>query len=83
MGKFSYVLDSKTYVVKPDYDLSFYKKTGISYQIIELIHELIKIKKDCFEWFKEINNFKEYHEWLEHDDNLYTILVLPFPIFSS
>lgn len=82
MGKFSYILDSKTYVVKPDYDLSFYKKTGISYQIIELIHELIKIKKDCLEWFKEMNKYKnynewlkkDYREWLEYDDNLYTIL---------
>ena len=74
MGKFSYILDSKIYVVKPDYDLSFYKKTGISYQILELIHELIKIKGEFYQWFKEINNFKEYHDWLEYDDNLYTIL---------
>jgi hypothetical protein len=74
MDKFSYVLDSKKYIIKPDYDLSFYKKTGISYQILELIHELIKIKSEFFQWFKEINNFKDYREWLEHDDNLYTIL---------
>jgi len=74
MGKFSYILDSKNYIIKPDYDLSFYKITGISYQIVELIHELIKIKSEFFQWFKEINDFKEYHEWLEHDDKLYKIL---------
>jgi len=41
-GKFSIIHDSTNYVVKPDHRLDFYNVTGVSYQIVELIHELIK-----------------------------------------
>ena len=58
-GKFSLIFDDKNYIVKPDHNMSFYNRTGISYQIIELIHVLIKIKdKEC----------------LKYDDYLYTLL---------
>jgi hypothetical protein len=69
--KFSRIYNENNYIVKPDHTLSFYKITGISYQIIELIHELIKLKnKDSIE-----NTFiKDYKECLQYDDNLYTIL---------
>tara|TARA_B110001469_G_C9597331_1_gene296659 strand:+ start:62 stop:505 length:444 start_codon:yes stop_codon:yes gene_type:complete len=69
--KFSLIYNENDYIVKPDHKLSFYKITGISYQIIELIHELIKLKnKDSIE-----NTFIiDYKEWLQYDDNLYTIL---------
>ena len=67
--KFSYILNSTKYVIKKDYDLSFYDRTGISYQIIELIHHLIKIKNEPL-----IKNNKEYKEWLNYDDKLYSQL---------
>lgn len=69
-GKFSYVLDSKSYIVKLDFKLDYYNYTGISYQIIGLIHELIKIKSEQFK------NNEEYKEWLNYDDTLYKILSL-------
>src|SRR6056300_345827 len=43
IGKFSYVFDNTKYVIKPDHRTNFYKLTGVSYQVIELIHELIRI----------------------------------------
>ena len=69
--KFSLIYNENDYIVKPDHRLVFYNRTGISYQIIELIHELIKLKnKDSIE-----NTFiKDYKGWLHYDDNLYTIL---------
>lgn len=68
-NKFSYIFNSTKYVIKKDYDLSFYDRTGISYQIIELIHHLIKIKNEPL-----IKNNKEYKEWLNYDDKLYSQL---------
>jgi len=69
--KFSIIHNNSEYIVKPDHRLIFYNRTGISYQIMELIHELIKLKnKDSIE-----NTFiKDYKGWLHYDDNLYTIL---------
>jgi len=69
MGKFSVIHDSKLYVIKKDFKLDYYKYTGISYQIIELIHELIKLKND-----KYITKDEGYEYWLKHDDKLYSIL---------
>tara|TARA_Y100000389_G_C17390986_1_gene479854 strand:- start:29 stop:466 length:438 start_codon:yes stop_codon:yes gene_type:complete len=66
--KFSYVLNSKNYIIKTDFKLDYYKYTGISYQIIELIHELIKLKND--KYIKD----QEYKSWLDYDDKLYSIL---------
>jgi len=68
--KFSYIFDVNRYVVKNDFDLTYYKYTGISYQIVELIHDLIRNKK-------KYNN--EYYDkfskmWIDYDDNLYFIL---------
>lgn len=68
--KFSYIFDSKKYIIKPDYRLQFYKMTGISYQVLELIYELIRIKNEN-SWDFEINN---KDEWVKHDDKLYSIL---------
>ena len=44
--------------------------TGISYQVIELIYELIQIRNEK-SWDFELDN-KE--EWIKHDDKLYTEL---------
>ena len=60
MNKFSYVLDSQTYVIRQDHKLDFYKLTGISYQIIDLIHELIELKGDF--------SHASYKKILYHDD---------------
>ena len=68
--KFSYVLDSEKYIVKPDHRLYFYHMTGISYQVLELIYELIKILNES-SWDFEIDD-KE--DWLKHDDLLYSEL---------
>jgi len=68
--KFSYVLDSEEYIVKPDHRLSFYHMTGISYQVLELLYELIKILNES-SWDFEIDD-KE--DWLKHDDLLYSEL---------
>ena len=69
-GKFSQVFDKYKYIVKPDHRLNFYKMTGISYQVIELIYELIQIRNEK-SWDFEIDN-KE--EWVKHDDKLYSEL---------
>ena len=70
-NKFSYIHNEVNYIIKPDHNITFYNRTGISYQIIELIHELIKLKNDDL-----IANtlIKDYKEWLNKDDVLYTIL---------
>jgi len=68
--KFSYIFDINQYVVKPDHNLIFYKLTGISYQIVELIHELIKINLIC----SENTHIEDYKFWLKYHDNLYCLL---------
>lgn len=66
IGKFSQILDGKKYIIKPDHRLEFFKRTGISYQIIELLHGLILLKSDD----SIIDNI-DYEYWLYHDDNIY------------
>lgn len=68
--KFSYIFNDKEYVVKPDHNFIFYKLTGISYQIVELIHELIKINKHNTETLFIWN----HKYWLNKDDKLYCLL---------
>ena len=65
--KFSYVLDSKEYIIKPDHRMNFYHMTGISYQVLELIYELIRISNEK-SWDFEIDDKKER---LKYDDKLY------------
>ncbi len=69
-GKFSYIHDKEKYIVKPDHRIYFYQMTGISYQVIELIYELIRIRNEN-SWDFEMINKKE---WLKHDDALYSFL---------
>lgn len=68
-GKFSFIHDSTNYIIKDDYRLTFYQITGISYQIICLLHELIKLKNEKF-----ITQDEGYEYWLKYDDNLYSLL---------
>jgi len=70
VGKFSYVHDGLNYIVKIDHRLNFYKKTSVSYQIVELIHELIRINHE-HSWDFEIDSKKD---WLSYDDSLYSEL---------
>ena len=68
-GKFSYIHDSHIYLLKTDFKLDYYNYTGISYQIIELIHELIKLKND-----KYLTKDEGYEFCLNYDDKLYSLL---------
>ena len=69
-GKFSYIFDNKNYIIKRDHRLHFYKLTGISYQVLELLYELIRINNDnSFDI-----NIDDKKEWLKYDDILYSEL---------
>ena len=59
VGKFSIIHDENNYIVKKDHKPIFYNITGVSYQVVELIHELIRIYNK---------------EWLQYDDILYSKL---------
>lgn len=67
-NKFSYVLDVGTtnqeFNIKRDHRLEFFNRTGISYQIVALLHELILLRTGF------VGNSYEY--WLNHDDLLYS-----------
>ena len=67
-GKFSIIHDSINYVVKPDHRLDFYNATGVSYQIVELIHEIIKRN------FIQADRSCHYKKFLKEDDKLYSQL---------
>lgn len=69
-GKFSQVFDEYKYIVKRDHRLNFYQMTGISYQVVELIYELIRILHEN-SWDFEIDEKKD---WLRYDDALYSEL---------
>lgn len=69
-GKYSYVFDNRDYVIKIDHRLNFYQMTGISYQIVDLIHELIRINHEKA-WDFQIDNKKD---WIKYDDELYSNL---------
>ena len=58
-------------IVKPDHLFTFYNLTSISYQVVDFIHELIKLKNsDALE-----NTFiVDYKEWLHDDDTLFSTL---------
>ena len=58
-------------IVKPDHLFTFYNLTGISHQVVDFIHDLIKLKNtDALE-----NTFiVDYKEWLNDDDTLFSSL---------
>ena len=69
-GKFSYIFNDMEYIVKKDHLPIFYNRTGISYQLIELLHELIKLNR-----VDSVNSrIEDYKEWIEHDDKLFSFL---------
>ena len=69
-GQYSLIWDDSNYKVKKDHKPIFYNLTGISYQIIELLHELIKLNRID----SENSRIEDYKEWIEHDDKLYSFL---------
>ena len=70
-NKFSYIFNDESYVIKNDFKLDFFNYTGISYQIIELIHGLIKNRTELVTViYDEITG----KSWLEYEDKLYSIL---------
>ena len=58
----SFILNVNIFTVKKDVNPRFYNITGISYQIINMIHQLVKI-------FKTNDN-----RWLKYQDKLFSIL---------
>ncbi len=75
-GKFSYIFDDSKYIIKKDHRIYFYQMTGISYQIVELIHELIRILNDNSydENFEYMLLPEDKKRWLRNDDKLYSEL---------
>ncbi len=69
-GKYSYVFDNRDYIIKRDHRMDFYNMTGISYQVVELIYELIRINHENA-WDFDVDDKKE---WLKEDDSLYSEL---------
>ena len=69
-GRYSLIWDASTYKVKIDYNPMFYNLTGISYQIIELLHELIKINRID----SENSRIEDYKYWLTYNDKLFSFL---------
>ena len=73
-NKFSYIFNDGRSVVHIDHKMDFYNLTGISYQIVELIHELIKIKNDDEIYFRDLDGLKTQDEWIKSDDLLFSKL---------
>ena len=69
-GKYSLIWDDSNYKVKKDHNPIFYNLTGISYQIIELLHELIKINRVD----SENSRIEDYKYWLTYNDKLFSFL---------
>ena len=69
-GRYSLIWDASTYTVKRDHNPMFYNLTGISYQIIELLHELIKINRVD----SENSRIEDYKYWLTYNDKLFSFL---------
>jgi len=72
-GKFSYIFDDSEYIIKRDHRIYFYQMTGISYQVLELIYELIRILNEN-SYDEDFEEFKDKKDWLKRDDGLYSEL---------
>ena len=73
IDKFSYILDITNYIVKVDMSPKFFNLTGISYQVVELVHELIKLKNE-YRLHDIRYNSDSYITMLKQDDRLYSFL---------
>lgn len=74
---YSFIVDSKKYVYEGDRNLSYFNKTGISYQSRELLLETIK--NDEINWSGDINKYidnlsENSKYWRMYNDKLYSTL---------
>ena len=60
MGKFSYILDEEDFYIRPDHEKEYFRNTGVSYQIKDMVNKLLLLTDK---------------EWIEHDDLLYSQLL--------
>tara|TARA_B100001123_G_scaffold447495_1_gene605190 strand:+ start:2008 stop:2460 length:453 start_codon:yes stop_codon:yes gene_type:complete len=68
----SFVLNSETYVSKPDVNLDFYNETGQSYQVRNLLLSLISIPVDNSDFIHFTTILSdEIKEWRSFDDIMY------------
>ena len=67
------MLFRSNYIVKVDMLPKFFDRTGISYQVVELIHELIKLKNE-YKLHDIRYNSNSYITMLKQDDKLYSLL---------
>lgn len=78
LNKFSYVVDagsiSEKFNIKRDHRLEFFNRTGISYQIIALLHELIRLRSENWGLGDKETSYidSSYEYWLNRDDLLYS-----------
>lgn len=72
-NQYSYIYGELNYIVKVDMLPYFFNRTGISYQIVELIHDLIKLKNE-YRLHDIRYNSNSYITMLKQDDNLYSFL---------
>jgi len=68
---YSQVLDGHIYRCEADRKMYFYNYTGISYQVLDLVFELLNTKSTVEN--ENIPN-KQIKEWIKEDDKLYGIL---------
>lgn len=68
--KYSLIWDYSKFIIKTDHNPIFYNLTGISYQVVDLIHQLIKLHKID----EDDKNIEDFQYWLARDDKLYNVL---------
>tara|TARA_Y100000996_G_scaffold275234_1_gene217030 strand:+ start:2140 stop:2577 length:438 start_codon:yes stop_codon:yes gene_type:complete len=66
---YSYVLDSKIYNAYRDKCLDYYYETGVSYQVRDLLMDIINCPNDDHSIINKDND-----EWRKSDDEVYSIL---------
>jgi hypothetical protein len=78
---YSYVLDGKKFIANKDRKLDFYNLTGISFQVRDLLMDILNCYNTYYDFFRykniEINDniFNcTFFEWRKEDDKIYSIL---------
>ena len=72
---YSYVLDNKKLIFQRDRVMDFFKETGISFQVRELLLDVIGTKTKEFKENEEISNLhKDIVEWRNYNDSIYGAL---------
>lgn len=72
---YSYVLDSKKLIFQRDRVMDFFKETGISFQVRELLLDVISTKTKEFNDNENISNLhKDVVVWRNYNDSIYGAL---------